>query len=234
MAIGESSNLAQVALTYTYNFDDKVYSDCVCILSVVAQICIDSAKRCYDIDIDSEIKRIKKLLKVDENKYPMFWLNIRKGFPLHNINNNLKCPMNQLSQIKPNVYRSKEPTLEMDYFFKSFKLEESRKKSKRVEELIEKYSLKLLNFAQYGSENHYIMLQEEFDELIDDIKTTYISKDYIGLMSWLVDRAFYITDGMKGRSIDLERFTDNNKAILLKVLYTVNATNLLKIFSKNV
>ncbi len=33
-AIGESSNLAQLALTYTYNFSDKKYLDYVAILSV--------------------------------------------------------------------------------------------------------------------------------------------------------------------------------------------------------
>lgn len=36
MAIGESSNLAQLALTYGYSFTDKSYDDYVCILSVVA------------------------------------------------------------------------------------------------------------------------------------------------------------------------------------------------------
>ncbi len=36
MAIGESSNLAQLALTYGYSFMDKNYDDYVCILSVVA------------------------------------------------------------------------------------------------------------------------------------------------------------------------------------------------------
>ena len=36
LAIGESSNLAQICLTYTYNFDDKKYQDYVCILSVLA------------------------------------------------------------------------------------------------------------------------------------------------------------------------------------------------------
>ena len=51
MAIGESSNLAQLALTYTYNFEDKKYEDYVCILSVLAQAAIDNAKRRYDIDI---------------------------------------------------------------------------------------------------------------------------------------------------------------------------------------
>lgn len=234
MAIGESSNLAQIALTYTYNFNDKIYSDCVCILSVVAQICIDSAKRCYDIDINSEIKRIKKLLNVEENKYPVFWLNIRKGFPLYNINYELDCPMNRLMNIKPNTYRSTESTLPMDYFFKDFKLEKSRKKSKKIEELIEKYSLKLLNTTRYENDkDNFNLLQSDFDELIEDIKTVYISKTYIGLMSWLVDRAFCITNDTKLKSKDLGRFTDNNKAILLKVLFAINSDNLLKIFGKN-
>ena len=36
LSIGESSNLAQLALTYSYNFSDNKYKDYVCILSVVA------------------------------------------------------------------------------------------------------------------------------------------------------------------------------------------------------
>lgn len=36
LAIGLSSNLAQLCLTYTYNFKDKKYQDYVCILSVLA------------------------------------------------------------------------------------------------------------------------------------------------------------------------------------------------------
>jgi len=35
--IGESSNLAQVAQTYAYNFPDQKYEDYVCILSVLAR-----------------------------------------------------------------------------------------------------------------------------------------------------------------------------------------------------
>lgn len=36
VAIGQSSNLAQIALTYTYNFKEQKYEDYVSILSVVA------------------------------------------------------------------------------------------------------------------------------------------------------------------------------------------------------
>ena len=57
LAIGESSNLAQIALTYTYNFEDRKYSDYVCILATIAQVAVDSSKRAYDIDIGEEIRR---------------------------------------------------------------------------------------------------------------------------------------------------------------------------------
>lgn len=36
-AIGESSNLAQLALTYSYNYPDKKYLDAVNILAVLAR-----------------------------------------------------------------------------------------------------------------------------------------------------------------------------------------------------
>lgn len=35
-AIGESSNLAQICLTYGFNYQDQKYKDDACILAVVA------------------------------------------------------------------------------------------------------------------------------------------------------------------------------------------------------
>ena len=84
--IGESSNLAQIAQTYSYTFSDPRYDDYCAILSVVAQAAIDSSKRRFDIDIPSEIKRIKKQMDVQTNKYPLFWSVIRSGFNKNNIN----------------------------------------------------------------------------------------------------------------------------------------------------
>ena len=55
-AIGRSSNLAQLDLTYTYEFDDKKYVDYVCILSVLAQVAIDGAKRQFDIDLNTTFR----------------------------------------------------------------------------------------------------------------------------------------------------------------------------------
>lgn len=70
MGIGWSSNLAQLAMTYywTEKAKDesnevllKEYYDIFVILSVVAQVQIDSCKRLYEIDGNDEIKRISKL-----------------------------------------------------------------------------------------------------------------------------------------------------------------------------
>ena len=86
MAIGESSNLAQLALTYTYNFNEQKYQDYVSILSVIAQLAIDSAKRSFDIDIPKEIARIKKDMEIEQNGLPYFWQITKKALTLHSLN----------------------------------------------------------------------------------------------------------------------------------------------------
>jgi hypothetical protein len=97
--IGESSNLAQLAQTYACNFEDEKYKDYVCILSVLAQVAIDNAKRRFDINLSGEISRIKEDMNIKTNKYPSFWLIIKKNFNVNNINDELKCPMNYLYEL---------------------------------------------------------------------------------------------------------------------------------------
>lgn len=232
LAIGESSNLAQLALTYTYNYPDKKFRDYVCILSVLAQVSIDSAKRRYDIDISHEIKRIKRDMDIDEHGYPKFWLNIRRGFRKDRINNDLVCPMNALSQLHFPQFYVKKGILPMSYFFKQFELSSSRRKSRRVERIIEKYSMQLF-LSQMNNDDEYFLLRSDFDEMIEDIRQIYLSKEYKGLMSWLINRAFCITPNTQGRDHIMLSKLNKNKSILLKTLYTVNPSSLLEIFSKN-
>lgn len=288
MAIGCSSNLAQVSITYSYNFDDQKYKDYVCILSVLAQVAIDNAKRTFDIDLESEIDRIKVDMCVSKYKYPTFWLNIRKDFNKKHdelkkylkdinelkivpkevkngektmeefltklksdikkkdrINRSLKCPMNYLCDLKLTKQRNENSTLSMNHFFNKYELETNRRQSKKVEELIEKYSLDLYDdwHSKVGTEleedaldENSLLLRSDFDQLIDDIKKIYISKNYVGLMSWLIDRAFLITNATKRHQEgqhSINRKTNENKALLLKVLYDINPQNVLQIFSKN-
>ena len=251
-AIGLSSNLAQFAQTYMYNFDDQKYKDYVCILSVLAQCAIDNAKRTFDIDIVSEIERIKQDMNIEQNGVPAFWKHVKdykaklgdKRFDSAKINRDLICPMNYLMNLKFNNPRSNESTLPMSYFFEKFELQEDRRKCRKVEELIEKYSIDLFIYnTSPNSKNIYMdyglcdtareQLEFDFEELLNEIKMIYISKNYLGLMSWLIDRAFCITPSIKQNTNTIKNNTNKNKSLLIKVLYDINSQNLLKCFSKN-
>ena len=232
LAIGESSNLAQLALTYTYNYKDKKYKDYVCVLSVLAQVSIDSAKRRYDIDIADEIKRIKSDMDINQNGYPKFWLHIRRDFSKDRVNYDLVCPMNMLSDVRFPRATMQKGVLPMSHFFQKFELSNSRRKSRRVERLIEKYAWDL-KYSHMNNDDEYFLLRSDFDELVENIRSTYISKEYLGLMSWLIDRAFQVTPRAQVGYELMNSVMDKNRSILLKVLYETNPKAFLKVWSKN-
>lgn len=237
--IGESSNLAQIAQTYTCNFTDQKYIDYVCILSVVAQASIDSAKRRFDIDIGKEIKRIKADMDMSTYGYPVFWKIIKRGFNDKYVNESLWCPMNDLYNLEIPKFRDTESTLPMSHFFNKFELSKNdiRRKSMKVEALITEYSLSIYDAidTQHSDETgQYLLIRQDFDELIRAIQQINISHNYLGLFAWLVDRAFLITTGqIRKQNVTLST-TNKNKSILMKTLYGVNSQNLLQIFSKNI
>ena len=232
--IGLSSNLAQIARTYSCNFDDEKYVDYVCILSVLAQVAIDNAKRRFDINLGNEIKRIQKDLNIKTNLYPSFWLLIKKNFKKDNINEELKCPMNYLYNLDLLEFHNSTSTLPMSHFFNKFEMSNNIRTCRKVEDLIVKYSLSLYGINSGNSEDEdYLLLRKDFDNLILDIQKIKISKNYLGLFSWMIDRAFLITPNIKSTQKQLLSTLNKNKSLLLKVLYEVNSANLLKCFSKN-
>lgn len=243
-AIGGSSNMSQLDLTYTYNFEDKKYLDYVCIFSVLAQCAIDNAKRKFDVDLVEEIDRIKSDMDIDKNLYPIFWKHVKDKkakigqtkFKKEKINNELVCPMNYLMTMKFADSRSNEETLPMSHFFVKHELDKDRRTCRKVEELIEKYSntlfKSLLCDEDEDNNDDYLLLMSDFDDMIEDIQKIYVSKNYLGLFSWLIDRAFNITNYQKAKQLKgltLSK-TNNNKSILLSVLYKINKDCLLKCF----
>ena len=146
--------------------------------------------------------------------------------------------MNVLSTIKTPKYRNKLPTLPMNVFYNHYPLEKKGRPSKSVEKLIKKYSIDLYNNR---TDNNYkptdeelLLMLDNFETLVEDIKRVYISRTYIGLFSWLIDRAFAITNYQKGQQSYNLNPLRKNRSILLKTLYDVNKSNLLQIFAKNV
>jgi hypothetical protein len=112
MLIGQSSNLAQIALSYYWsNPSDKLKDDFI-ILSVLAQLCIDSAKKNYNIDLvkevvkfnfSAELKNAEKGKKM--NRYPSFFQyseDVGKKSK-KKIRNDIQCPMNYLESVFENI-----------------------------------------------------------------------------------------------------------------------------------
>ena len=245
-AIGNSSNIAQIAQTYMYSFpNEEKYVEYVCILAVLAQCAIDNAKRTFDVDINSEISRIEKDMDIKENGYPVFWKSIQdrkrvksgsKTFASSKINHSLICPMNYLNELEIPKFKNPNKTLSMEYFFNPQPLDANRRTNKRVEELIEKHSINICNYLQNVEEDlddGHVLAMLEYDELISDLQKVHLSNGYIGLMSWLIDRAFCITTAQKQNANTVNNNTNKNKSLLLKVLYDINSKSVLKLFSKN-
>lgn len=234
-AIGESSNLAQICLTYTYNFDDRKYLDYACILSVLAQAAIDSAKRRSDVDIPREIQRIKTDMDVATIGYPAFWKVIRPSFSEKNINYDLKCPMDYVYRIKSKRVRDSSPSLPITFFLRKFPLERKGRTRRDVEDMIVKYSLLLFNAATKETkmtDEQFLLLRYDFDEMIEEIRKKYISKTYVGLFSWLLERAFLVDEESIRKEADKHAIR-KNKSLLFHVLYEVNKDNLFQCLSKN-
>lgn len=248
LAIGESSNLAQICLTYTYNYDDKKYSDYVCILAVVAQIAIDNAKRKYDIVLEKEIPYIKSQMDIDKNGLPDFWMitkkdkrkarsdeerhkreKVNKAKIAENLNHELICPMNYLHDIKIREFRSSQSTIPIGDFLVAHEAPKNRRISKKVEDLIEAYSLKLFDNIDNQNEEQALVLRSDFDDLINDINKVYISRNYADLMSWLIRRAFKVSAQNRGNNT-LSK-THKNRSILMKVLYDLNKDVFLSCFT---
>ena len=87
IGIGQSSDVAQLALSYYYDelaetgIKNNELEDVFVICSVIAQVCIDGAKRIYDLNSVSELKRMKAICDsyaVNGQKYPAFFAKSKK------------------------------------------------------------------------------------------------------------------------------------------------------------
>lgn len=80
-SIGTSTDAAQLALSYYYDggMESKELEDCFIILSVIGQISIDLAKKCFDINVVKEINRIKNLPCMKRKEIPQFFASNKKS-----------------------------------------------------------------------------------------------------------------------------------------------------------
>lgn len=184
-----------------------------------------------------------KLTKKDKTKNHTDEQRLEKKKKLkHNVNAHINsaliCPMNVLYGIELPRFRSPLPTLPMEHFFVPHDVGSitQKRKSAKVEELIEKFSIKLYEYHvnnEDNSEEDNILLREDFDQMIKEIRSINISNNYVGMISWLINRAFMITAGVKRRDDIISTNTDKNKVILMKTLYEVNPVAFMECFKKS-
>ena len=84
-----------------------------------------------------------------------------------------------------------------------------------------------------SNDEGYLLLRNDFNDMLNDIQKIRISRNYIGLFAWLIDRAFMITPQVFRNNMKIRSTISKNKSILLKTLYQVNSASLLKCLSKN-
>lgn len=230
MDIGESSNVAQIGLSYTYNHFGKTFEESVAILAVLAQCAIDNAKRTFDLDIHSEIQRLKNEMNISEFGYPAFFAGINPQ-KRNKVNPNIKCPMNYVYKMRNKQIPNRD-IIPIEQFFVKHKNTETYKVSRKVESFIEKYIQELNQFEmkQSHSTEEYFLLRTDYEDLIHDLRGLTISKKYTGLMSWLIDKAFLITPEMKRHGGQIQTKLNKNRSILLKTLYDLNPKSFKKCF----
>lgn len=193
------------------------------------QAAIDSAKRTFEVDITDEIQRLKEEINVAENKYPPFWTVIRRGFPKEKINFMLHSPMGYLYGLRATKIVPTTPTIPMSEFFVHHNLDIDKRISRKVEDWIEKYRLDVLR-THMSEEDEYLLLREDFEDMVYEIRQIGLGRKYLGMFSWLLDRGFVLTQSMKQNTKTLQSETNKNKMLLLNILYNVDKESFLACF----
>lgn len=236
IGIGESSNLAQLAMTYYWTEKQKdnpdeeelneLYDNFV-ILSVIAQIIIDGCKREYEVDGIQEIKRIKKLPSMKNNKvikyieyedengevikkeivtkedFPEFMKYTKK---IKHTKNGKEIPYEQIQKEKDQL----SLRINSDLICPMNDLQNSLKKIKNISSSntipTEKFFIKINGTANHKQMTKIRQLAEEYNENIYDITHNTKSSE----------------DRMIRVEAENDRIIEKLRAIKIKNLKTIN------------
>lgn len=165
-SIGISTDTAQLALSYYYDggMKSKELEDCFIILSVIGQISIDLAKKCFDIDVVREINRIRNLPYMKRKEIPRFFASNKKSRNNKEFEGkevvSMNCPMDIMAKmIKDSVidYADRESHLPLRNFWNHAVIAKGNryKKEKFVDEVIR------YNNANKWIEKHKTTMNED-------------------------------------------------------------------------
>lgn len=187
--VGESTNLAQVALSIYWSEKDKnkrkVYYDSFVILSVLAQVAIDSVKREFDVKLIQSLKQIRDDMSV--KKVPKFFKEIQKlQNKKRNIKTNkevdytIKCPMNYVFDVLDEKIGSITGEHGDDickYFYYYGAKDADYKQKDNIIELSEEASQLVIQINKKDE-----LAESEWKDVIDKLKGLRIKKETFGLL----------------------------------------------------
>lgn len=230
-AIGEASNIAQLALSYYYDdgAKNKELEDVFIICSVLAQVAIDGCKREYDINVNKELNRLKLLPCMqpeDGKRYPIFYAERQKQKGNDKINDSeirfFNTPMEILAEIIEkeviDIRKHKELipytcNLNMVFQYQASRIRDS-KQYKKVISIVQEYDREVgkldANKEDYSGKATIL-----FDDCMDKMKNLTINKS---TMSSLIAYAFAPNRNIRDR--------------LLVALYDRNPKTFLSCFKK--
>ena len=229
-SIGTSTDTAQLALSYYYDggMESKELEDCFIILSVIGQISIDLAKKCFDIDVVREINRIRNLPCMKRNEIPQFFASNKKSRNNKDFEGkkviSMNCPMDIMAKIiEDNVigYADRESHLPLRNFWNHAVIAKGNryKKDKFVEE-VRSYN----KYDKWLEKHESEMSKETFFSLKNRNMTQFLAKVSKELdQETIMQLVIYATD-------------DNNsdvRATILNFLFKLHRDEFMNCFIKN-
>lgn len=229
-SIGTSTDTAQIALSYYYDgsMESAELEDCFIILSVIGQISIDLAKKCFDIDVVREINRIRNLPCMRRNEIPQFFASNKKSRNNKDFEGkevvSMNCPMDIMAEIieeKVIKYADRESHLPLRNFWNHSVIAKGNryKKDKFVKE-VRSYN----KFDKWLEKHEAEMSKETFSCLKNRNMTQFLSKVSKGLdQETIMQLVIYATDD------------DNSdvRATILNFLFKLNKDEFMNCFIKN-
>lgn len=229
-SIGTSTDTAQLALSYYYDsgMESKELEDCFIILSVIGQISIDLAKKCFDIDVVREIRRIRNLPCMKRKGIPQFFASNKKSRNNKEYEGkevvSMNCPMDIMAKIITDSvikYADRELHLPLRNFWNHDVIAKGNryKKGKFVEEV------RSYNKSDKWLEKHEAeMSKETFFSLKNRNMTQFLAKVSKELdQETIMQLVIYATD-------------DNNsdvRATILNFLFRLHKDEFMNCFIKN-
>lgn len=227
--IGESSNLAQLAMSYYWtekskaNPDENVLKDLYnnfVVLAVLAQLAIDGIKRTFDVNVRNEINRIKRMDCM--NMYdgqPAFMKYIKE---VKAVDDAISCPMNWVEICLNTINRKNhDSVLDIRDFICDFdEGKRDRRKASQIRQLVVEYYVFIKNF----NGDNYDVVIDETEKLIKRISGLKLGKE---TMNFLIKASFGINHGVNNRDCTLYI---RNRRRLLNVLYRSHPDNFINNF----